>query len=34
MKKQTKERNGQPRHELSPQQQAAVELLAAGNTDK
>jgi hypothetical protein len=28
------ERNGQPRRELSEQQQAAVELLAAGQTDK
>jgi hypothetical protein len=33
MKKQT-ERNGQPRRELSAQQQAAVELLAVGKTDK
>jgi hypothetical protein len=33
MKKQI-ERNGQPRRELSEQQQAAVELLAAGKTDK
>src|SRR5262245_35840487 len=28
------ERNGQPRRELSEQQQAAVELLAGGKTDK
>jgi hypothetical protein len=28
------ERNGQPRRELSEQQQSAVELLAAGKTDK
>jgi hypothetical protein len=34
MKRQTTERNGQPRRELSAQQQAAVELLAAGKTDK
>jgi hypothetical protein len=33
MRKQT-ERNGQPRRELSEQQQSAVELLAAGKTDK
>jgi DNA-binding NarL/FixJ family response regulator len=33
MKKQT-ERNGQPHRELSEQQRAAVELLAAGKTDK
>jgi hypothetical protein len=34
MKRQTAERNGQPRRELSAQQQAAVELLAADKTDK
>jgi hypothetical protein len=34
MKRQTTERNGQPRRALSPQQQAAVELLSAGKTDK
>ena len=34
MKRRTTERNWQPRHDLSEQQQAAVELLAAGNTDK
>jgi hypothetical protein len=34
MKRQTTERNGQPRRELSAQEQAAVELLAAGRTDK
>ena len=34
MKRQTTERNGQPSRELSEQQQAAVELLAAGKTDK
>src|SRR5215831_11243016 len=34
MKRQTTERNGQPRRELSVQQQAAVELLSAGKTDK
>jgi hypothetical protein len=34
MKKQTKERNGQPHRELSAQQQATIELLAAGKTDK
>ena len=34
MKRQTTEPNGQPRRELSAQQQAAVELLAAGKTDK
>src|SRR5215510_9330202 len=34
MKRQTTERNGQPRRELSAQQQAAVELLAVGKTDK
>jgi hypothetical protein len=33
MRKQT-ERNGQPCRELSEQQQAAVELLAVGKTDK
>lgn len=34
MKRQTAERNGQPRRELSAQQQAAIELLAVGKTDK
>jgi hypothetical protein len=34
MKRQTTERNGQPHRELSAQQQATVELLAAGKTDK
>jgi hypothetical protein len=34
MKRQTTERNGQPRRGPSAQQQAAVELLAAGKTDK
>jgi hypothetical protein len=34
MKRQTTERNGQPRRELSAQQQATIELVAAGKTDK
>jgi hypothetical protein len=34
MKKRTTERNGQPRRELSTQEQTAVELLASGKTDK
>ena len=34
MKRRTTERNGQPRRELSTQEQAAIELLAAGKTDK
>jgi hypothetical protein len=34
MKRQGNGRNGQQRRELSAQQQAAVELLAAGKTDK
>src|SRR5690242_19180783 len=34
MKRQTAAGNGQPHHELTGQQQAAVELLAAGKTDK
>jgi hypothetical protein len=34
MKRRTAERNGQPRRELSAQEQAAAELLAAGKTDK
>jgi hypothetical protein len=34
MKRQTTARNGQSHRELSAQQQAAVELLAAGKTDK
>jgi hypothetical protein len=34
MKRQTTGRNGQPRRELSAQQQAAIELVTAGKTDK
>lgn len=34
MKRQTTKRDGQPHRELSARQQAAVELLAAGKTDK
>ena len=34
MKRRTTEHNGQPRRELSAQEQAVVELLAAGKTDK